>query len=87
MQKGDIIICKKEFTSKNSWGCKFIVDNKYNIGDFSWTDNYHIEIYDDNPHNSWSFSIVEGSKYYIWDYFISEKELRKLKLDEIEGKK
>ena len=95
IKEGDIVICKKELKyTPNKYQdeekCKFLIGKKYVIGEFSkiWYDKYHIEISDIlDVTYSYQFCIVIGSYHCVWDYFYSEKELRKKKLDQINGNK
>jgi len=74
MKVGDKVLCKNNYDDNRR---TFKKDNYYKISDFT---KYAVDVDD-------SYFWFEGnSKRVFSDYFYTNKELRKIKLDEIERK-
>jgi len=83
MKIGDKILCKKDFLIQTIPYILRIGNNKYyEIKKISSLSD--ITIKTDNGDIIFSTKIYSSaSPYYLFDYFYTEKELRKLKLDNI----
>lgn len=64
---------------------RYLTFNKvYTLTKIIISGSYHL--YDDKNQTIW-FVNKPNDKWYIWDYFYTEKELRKMKLAEIRKEK
>lgn len=78
MKKNDLVICKK--TRKNGEKYIFIKDRKYKILNISYYNNVMIE---SEYSDIFAFNFNSDMQYYIYDYFYTKEELRKLKLNSL----
>jgi len=72
---GDEIYCKKDYKT-------FEKGKYYKIVDVMYDDVDYIVMTDNYQHNK-LFSIVSCFEPYFWDYFHSNSEIRKKKLEQI----
>lgn len=90
---GDTLVCKREIQFRS---LKFVKDKSYKIhtidlnrgkidsiyidclGDKSVVDNFGLWF-----HINEDITIKTGVTYYIYDYFYTQEEIRKLKLDSL----
>ncbi len=76
MKVGDKLICKSNINF-------FIKGGEYTIDKISSNDiNLLIKL---NHNNYWFNAERNSYSYFVWDYFYTKTELRKLKLDKIKN--
>jgi len=89
MKIGDILICKKPFISGD---IHFKVNEKYKIDDYHnciikgirSTYNTHIKMTNISNEGHAYFTIIDEIEGYMWyDYFYTQDDVRKMKLDSI----
>lgn len=85
MKDKDFVVCKKNYSggvpTKNNNNDDFVAGRVYWMYLMS-TDVYYVFNREKNI-SCWFYKNRESSNNYIEDYFISKKELRKLKLEKI----
>ena len=72
---GDKLLCKKTGKLYNIKKISYIIKDEYY---FDWINNFiHLNL------NDYYFSLDQNNYYYIWKYFYTPQEIRKLKLKKI----
>jgi hypothetical protein len=80
---GDKIVCIKSYNIKRN---EIINNVIYTIYKFDYMDNIECVVINQNE-NNWFFSLEEYDRYfYFYEYFIPLKEIRKQKLEKINGR-
>jgi hypothetical protein len=83
----DKVICKKELVAKYRSELIFVPGETYTIklidipGQYLWVENHNTNFKTDG---SWfSLNKKEFSVYYFYEYFCSQSDIRKLKLQQL----
>ena len=78
LKVGDKLLCKKKYTSymRGKYYYVLKISKGYN--------NNYVFIYlkNDNNIKDW-FNFTKKSDYYIWNYFYTPKEIRRMKLKQL----
>ena len=84
LKVSDKLLCKKDFIR---YSIVSITKGKYytiRSIDSSDDDDIGVQIkYNDKYSLSWWFSYNIENDWYIWDYFYTDKEIRKMKLNQL----
>ena len=78
MKIGDKLICKQNFGFFNSIGKIYVVTTLHERSCL-------VKLTNENQFGRFQFSRSLYDYFYIWDYFYTEQELRKLKLDKLDA--
>ena len=89
MKKGNKILCKKDYFVDRNSGFSLYKVKLFKCGDFyeviSFTENYIVVKTNADPiSENHTFFWYSGDSKYIWDWFYTEKEIRKMKLNKLE---